>query len=195
MDASLLAQTIISGALVSAVILGFLCRFAPRRARWPQIAAGVIFLDQSSKWVIAELFKGAPHSYLGGRIQIWYCTNFLQGFGATSPWLLCTTLVGVIGAVLLYQMLAERRYAMSFATEMGLALILGGVAIIAIERAWAGAVVDFLQLGAGSGYVCNFADLAALGGAMMLAVRGISVLPRAIEEEMVAGGADGRTGR
>jgi len=189
MDASLLAQTIISGALVSAVILGFLCRFSPRRARWPQIAAGVIFLDQGSKWVIAELFKGAPHSYLGGRIQISYCTNFLQGFGATSPWLLCTTLVGLIGALRLYQMLVERRYVMSFATEAGLALMLGGVAIIAVERAWAGFVVDFLQLGAGSSYVCNFADLAALGGAVMLAVRGLSVLPKAIEEEAAAGDA------
>ena len=190
MDASLLTQTIISGALASIVIVAFLCRFAPRRSRWPQIAAGVVFLDQGSKWLVSELFKGgAHHSYLGGRVQVEYCTNFLQGFGATSPWLLCTTLVAVIGACRLYQMLLERRYLMSFATEASLALMLGGVASIAAERAWGGFVVDFLQLGAASAYVYNLADVAVLGGAFLLCARGVAVLPRAIEEELAAGSA------
>jgi lipoprotein signal peptidase len=190
LNASLLTQTIISGFLVSAVIVGLLWCFAPRRARWPQIAAGVILLDHGSKWLVAEIVKGGgTHSYLAGNIQIGYYTNYLQGFGATSPWLLCATLVGVIGAIRLYQMLVERHYRMSFATEAGLALVLGAVAAIALERAWTGYVVDFLQLGATCDYVCNMADLAALAGLAILSVRGLSILPAAIEQELAAAAA------
>lgn len=187
MDASLLTQTIVSGVLVSALILVFLYRFGARRARWPQITAGVIFLDQVSKWLVAGFFTdGATHEYLGGMLRVGYHTNFLQGFGSTSPFLLWTTLVGVVGCVRLYQMLDERRYAMSAATEAGLALILGGVAAIALERAWAGFVIDFLMFGSGSAYVFNFADLAALAGGAVLFVRGFIVLPGAIGEELAA---------
>lgn len=187
MDASLLTQTIVSGAVVSALILVFLCRFGPRRARWPQIAAGVIFLDQVSKWLVAQLVRdGATHEYLAGMLRIGYHTNFLQGFGSTSPFLLCTTLVGAVGCVRLYQMLNEQRYAMSAATEAGLALILGGVAAIALERAWAGFVIDFLMFGSSGSYVFNFADLAALAGGVVLFARGVAVLPEAIDEELAA---------
>ena len=48
MNGSLLAQTVISGALVSACVLVFLLRFSRRRSRWPQVVAGVVFLDQAS---------------------------------------------------------------------------------------------------------------------------------------------------
>jgi len=187
MDGSVLVQTVISGALVSAAMLGFLCRFAPRRARWPQVAAGVIFLDQGSKWMIAELIKGhGAHAYLGGKIQISYCTNAVQGFGGTSAWLLCTTLVGMIGALRLYQMLAERRYVMSSSVEVGVALMLGGLAIIAAERALTGFVVDFLTVGAAPDYACNVADLAVLAGATILCVRAAVALPGAVSDELAA---------
>ena len=190
MNASLLTQTIVSGVLVSAVIIAFLCLFAPRRAYWPHITAGVIFLDLGAKWTVGALVKGgATHSYLGGNLQVGYYTNYLQGFGATSPWLLCATLVGVIGSIRLYQMLVERRYRMSFFTEAGLAMVLGGVAAIAIERVWTGYVVDFLQLGVASDYVCNLADLTAFAGLVILCGRGLAVLPAAIEEELAAAAA------
>jgi len=189
-DTGLLIQTVVSGALVSALILGFLYRFGPRRACWPQVAAGVVFLDQATKWLVVELFAdGAPQAYFGGRIQIGYHTNFLQGFGETSTWLLCATLVGAIGCVRLYQMLVERRYAMSCGAEVGLALLLGGVATVAAERAWAGFVIDCLQFGPHCNYVFNVADLAALAGCAILFVRGLIVLPGVIEQEHAAAGA------
>lgn len=190
MNASLLTQTIVSGFLVSAVIIAFLCLFAPRRSRWPHITAGIILLDFGAKWLVGALVKGGtPHSYLSGSIQIGYYTNYLQGFGATSPWLLCATLVGVIGCIRLYQMLAERQYRMSSFTEAGLAMMLGGVIAIAIERSWTGFVVDFLQLGVASDYVCNVADLAAFAGLVTLCVRGFSVLPAALEQELASAAA------
>lgn len=192
MNAGLLAQTIASGALACAVILGFLYRFAPRRARWPQIAAGVVFLDQASKWLVVGSVKGGPaHSFLGGAMHVGYYTNYLQGFGATSPSILCMTLVGVVGGIRLFQMLLERRYLMSATAEIALALMLGGLATIAVERACTGFVVDFLEFGPHSAYVYNFADLAVLAGGLTLCLRGITVLPRAVEEELAGTGADG----
>jgi len=191
MDASLLVQTIISGALVSATLFGFLYRFAPRRAHWPQVFAAVIFLDQGSKWLVAELVKGgAPHFYLGGALGVGYYTNFLQGFGTTSSWLLCATLVGVIGGIRLSQMLIERRYLMSSVTETGLALLLGGVAVIAVERTFNGFVVDFIQFGRNASYVWNFADLSAIAGIVILFLRGMTVLPAMVQAEL----APARTG-
>jgi len=195
MDASLLLQTIVAGVLVSAVISGFLVCFGRyaacgRRRRWPQIVAAVILLDQGSKWLVAETVRhGAACSYLGGAIQIGRYTNFLQGFGATSSWLLGGTLIGIVGAIRLWQMLRERGYVMSGAAEAGLALMLGGVATIAAERAWSGCVVDFLQFGANGQYVYNFADLAVFAGGFILCARGMIALPRAIEEEMAVANA------
>jgi lipoprotein signal peptidase len=192
MDASLLTQTIISGALVSAALLAFLYRFAPRRACWPQVFAAVIFLDQGSKWLVAELVKGgAPHYYLGGALGIGYYTNFLQGFGTTSPWLLCLTLVGVIGGFRLSRMLAERHYLMSGVAEMGLGLLLGGVAIIAVERAFNGFIVDFIQFGRNADCVWNFADLAAIAGMLILFIRGLTVLPAMVQDELSTAGTGG----
>ncbi|UCH35448.1 MAG: signal peptidase II [Armatimonadota bacterium] len=191
MNGSLLAQTVISGALVSACILVFLLRFSRRRSRWPQAVAAVIFLDQASRWVVAELMPpGAAHSYLGGRIEVAYHANHLQGFGATSWWLLYVTLVGVIASIRLYQMLLERRYVMSFATELGLGMILGGVATIAMARATNGFVVDFLRFGPSFSYVYNFADLAAIAGAVILLARGISILPSVVGQEMAPARAE-----
>jgi lipoprotein signal peptidase len=185
MDASLFIQTVISGALVSAALFGFLYRFAPRRTHWPHVFAAVIFLDQGSKWLVAALVKGgAPHFYLGGAIGIGYYTNYLQGFGASSPWLLCATLVGVIGGIRLSQMLIERRYIMSSATETGLALLLAGVAVIAVERTFNGFVVDFIQFGRNAGYVWNFADLSAIAGSVILFLRGMAVLPAMLQAEL-----------
>jgi lipoprotein signal peptidase len=193
LNGNLLTQTIVSGLLASAIIVVFLLRFAPRHPRWPQIAAAAIFLDQISKWIVADLVRdGASHSYLGGTIEVGYFTNYLQGFGGTASWLLCATLVGVIAGIRLFQMLVERRYVMSGVTEAGLALVLGGVVAIAVERAWAGFVVDFLQIGPHSGYVYNFADFMALGGVLTLFVRGVAVLPGIVEREFA--GADAGAG-
>jgi lipoprotein signal peptidase len=192
LSTTLLTQTVVSGFLASAAIIVFLFRFAPRRARWPQIAAAAIFLDQASKWIVTGLVRdGAAQSYLGGVLRISCFTNYLQGFGAACPWLLSATLVGLIAAIRLYQMLLERPYVMSPATEAGLALLLAGVLALAVERAWAGYVVDFLQFGRHSAYVCNFADLQALGGLAVLFVRGLTVLPGLIQTELARAGAGG----
>ena len=204
MHIDVLTQTIISGFLASAAMLAFLLRFGPRRPHWPQIVAAVIFLDQASKWIVARALatataanglavgqlahNGPHHSYLGGAMEVGYYANYLQGFGGTSAWLLCATLVSAVASVRLYQMLAERGYRMSFATEGGLALVLGGVAALAAERACAGFVVDFLQFGARSNYVFNFADLVAFGGALILFVRAMIALPGLIERELAGAG-------
>jgi lipoprotein signal peptidase len=183
MDAGLLRQTVVSGALVSAVILGLLMGFSGWR-RWPRIVVAVILLDQGSKWLIADTVRqGATYSYLGGALQIGHYTNFLQGFGASTNWLLGGTLVGIVGVIRLCQMLGERGYFMSGAVEAGLALILGGVAVIAAERALSGCVVDFLQFGINGAYVYNIADLAVFAGGFILCARAMVALPQAIEQE------------
>lgn len=194
MHIGVLTQAIISGFLASAAMLAFLLRFGPRRPHWPQIVAAVVFLDQASKWIVGQLAHNGPHqSYLGGAMEVGYYANHVQGFGGTSAWLLGATLVSAVASVRLYQMLAKRGYRMSFATEGGLALVLGGVAALAVERACAGFVVDFLQFGARSNYVFNFADLVAFGGALILFVRAMIALPGLIERELAGagGGAQG----
>ncbi len=195
MSTGLLVQTVISGFLASAAIVAFLLRFAPGRPRWPHVACAAVVIDQGSKWVVTHLVHGGElHTYLGGAISIAQCANYRQGFGGASPWLLCATLVIVISGIRLYQMLLQWGYEMSLATEAGLALVLGGVMAAAVERMWAGRVVDFLSFGAHSSYVYNFADMAALGGMLLLFIRGAIALPGMIGRELagagVAGGAE-----
>jgi lipoprotein signal peptidase len=192
LSTGLLIQTIISGLLVSAAIAAFLLRFAPPRPRWPQLVCAVFVIDHGSKWIITHLVRGGElHTYLGGAVGIGHYTNYLQGFGRTSPWLLCATLVVIIAGIRLYQMLLERGYEMSWGTEAGLALVLGGVMAAACERMWSGRVVDFLSLGAQGSYVYNFADVAALGGMLLLFTRGAIALPGMIGRELAGAGAAG----
>jgi lipoprotein signal peptidase len=171
---SLTLQTAAAGVLVTCMLVAFMLRFGRGRL-WLPIFAAVVVLDQVAKWVVNSLLGHAGAvSVSGGLVDIELASNTFQGFGASSTWVLPITLIALVISARLYSGLAEMKYSMSAAAQLGCGLLAGALTGLALDRLLRGYAVDFLALRQG-GFVYNLADLAALSAFAVFALRGISM--------------------
>ena len=165
-------ETAVSGLLVCAAIVVFLIRFG-KTAFWVPAALTALALDQVSKARIASLL--AHPAWTGGNlVQLDLARNYIQGFDASVQGLLLPVLAGLAACSLLYQWLGEMEFSMSHWSQVALALVLGGLASIAIDRLRLGYTPDFIGFAGGS-FSYNLADLAAIAGCGMLCCRALTL--------------------
>ena len=166
-------QAVVSSVLLIAVFALFPARFGSL-VRWVAIVLGAALVDQGAKALLLARLAHGEHwaegaSYLGGRLLIGYDRNDALGFDASFPFLLLSTLALVLLLCVLYQRLGRAHYRMSTLMEIGLALIVGGLLGILLDRLRLKYVIDFLEFGPRAVYTYNLADLfAILGGALAL---------------------------
>ena len=171
-------------AVASAVVLiacagMFLARFGSP-ARWVAVAAGAVLLDQEVK---ALILRGLPpegyyqtYVFLGDLLRIKYYHNEALGFEEPFPLLFTSTVALGIVSMALYCRLARTEYRMAAATEVGGALIVGGLSGILLDRIRLGYVVDYLLVGR---LIYNLADLITIVGCAALTARFLEVLVQA----------------
>lgn len=142
-------------------------------AAWYGLALGVIVLDQLSKWWVVENLAYASTRTVTGFFDWVFVFNrgaafsFLAGADGWQRWFFTALALGVaawIGGAL-WKGPRERLLSWS------LTLIMGGALGNVIDRLRFGAVVDFIQVHAGSHYwpAFNVADSAITLGAILLA--------------------------
>ena len=112
------------------------------------LAAGVLALDQISKWLILDLFADTPRVIeilpFFNLLLVWNKGISFGLFGAASvwgPWILAGLAVVISGFLARWMVHAESRF-----TALCLALIIGGALGNVIDRVLYGAVVDFLDV-------------------------------------------------
>lgn len=168
------AQAVPSAALILAVLTLWLIRFASPW-RWVAVALGLVVADQAAKALEPLLItaQGGMRTlfFLGGWVRVHYGWNGEQGFGDAYPHLLAVSIFCSAGLLWFYRWLGRERYRMSAATEIGCAMVLGGLLGILIDRIRLGYTVDFLRFGRGGQFVYNLADLAVMAGATVLLLR------------------------
>ena len=144
-------QAVVSSVLLIAVFALFPARFGSL-VRWVAIVLGAALVDQGAKALLLARLAHGEHwaegaSYLGGRLLIGYDRNDALGFDASFPFLLLSTLALVLLLCVLYQRLGRAHYRMSTLMEIGLALIVGGLLGILLDRLRLKYVIDFLEFG------------------------------------------------
>ena len=165
-------ETAVSGVLVSAAIAIFLARFG-KTAVWAPAALAAVALDQASKAGISAVL--AHSTGMGANlVQLDFTRNYTQGFGASVPGLLLPVLAALAACSVLYQWLRETRFSMSRWSQVALALVVAGIASIAVDRFRLGYTPDFIAFAGGS-FLYNVADLAAIVGCAMLCCRALSL--------------------
>jgi signal peptidase II len=136
---------------------------------------GTIGCDRVTKHVAATTLAGsAGRSYLGDTVRIGYAENrggFLSVGDGLAPGLRAAIFTVATGAMLLTLIVVAVRRRMSGWPALGLALFVAGGVSNWVDRISHGAVVDFLNVGAGSFRtgVFNVADLAIMAGAVAFA--------------------------
>lgn len=174
MSQSLMIQTAAAGLLVACMIVTFLMRFGRMRL-WAPAFLLVVFVDQVAKWAVGGLVgEGRALPLAGGLLKIELAANGLQGFGACSTWVLPLTLVALVVSARLYAGLMELRYSMSRSSQVGCALLAGGLVGLAMDRIVRGHAVDFLAA-AGGAFVYNLADIAAMAALAVFVARGVGL--------------------
>jgi signal peptidase II len=151
-------------------------------ARWSRrsllliAVLATIGCDRVTKHVAATTLAGTPGgSYLADTVWVGYTENqggFLS-LGAGLPSVARTMVFTVgTGLMLIALAVAALRRTSSRWSTYGLALFLAGGASNWIDRIARGSVVDFVSVGVGSVRtgVFNVADVAIMGGALMLAI-------------------------
>ncbi|NIM67382.1 MAG: hypothetical protein GTO55_04440 [Armatimonadetes bacterium] len=173
-----LMPAIIPAILLIAVLTFYLGRFAPA---WR--AAAVVFsaclLDQGAKALVMRQEAASHHFFeysLGALLQIHYEENHALGFGGSPSSLLLTTAICVSSLLILYPQLARRGYRMSTLTELGCALMVGGLLGILLDRIRLGFVVDFMEFGKNGNFTYNLADLCVFAALVLLVVAAIRFL-------------------
>jgi signal peptidase II len=140
-------------------------------------AAGVIILDQVSKYVIVHLVMSPPQAIevtsFFNIVMVWNKGASFGLFSTQSPWtqIALGSVAVVISIVLFVWMLRARSQWLT----ISLALIIGGALGNAIDRAVYGAVADFIDFHV-SGYhwpSFNVADIAISVGVVMLLFDGL----------------------
>jgi signal peptidase II len=136
------------------------------------IAAGVLALDQFTKWLVVENLRDAPPiELIGDTVRLVYATNPGGAFSlfTNAPLFFAIMAIVVMGAIVYYA-----RHAHS-ATILGvLGLLLGGALgnftdrLLRGDRLLHGEVVDFVDVGPWP--VFNVADSAITIGAITLAL-------------------------
>jgi signal peptidase II len=139
---------------------------------FPWIAAGVIALDQATKWwVLQSLPLGASRPLLPGVLSLTHVQNTGSAFSLFrgAGWWLVLVSVIALAAILRYWLGLRRGGApLGPVLLLGLALPFGGAAGNLIDRLRFGYVVDFLELPLWP--VFNVADSAITVGALLLMV-------------------------
>jgi signal peptidase II len=144
----------------------------PSPARWYGLAAGVIVLDQVSKWVVLANLQFGETIYVAP-FWNWVLTynpgaafSFLADQPGWQRWFFSILAVGVSAWIALML----RRHAGETMLATALALIMGGALGNVIDRIRFGAVVDFVQWHAAGFYwpAFNVADSAITIGAVLL---------------------------
>jgi signal peptidase II len=126
----------------------------------------------TKEWAFRSLRSAPAHSYLGDTIRIVYAENrgaFL-GMGSTlAPSLRFWAFTVGSGLLLLTVLAWALRRKRSIASTLAVALVFGGGLGNLLDRAMAGGVIDFLNVGIGGlrTGIFNVADMAILlGGAL-----------------------------
>lgn len=134
-------------------------------------AAGVLALDQLSKWLVStRLLLGEPVAVAGDFVRLTLVHNRGAAFGLFPGSRVPFIIVSVLAiAVVLY--LFQRDAYRSALSRVLLGGILGGALGNLIDRARLGYVVDFIEVGVGSlrWPVFNVADSAVTVGVICLA--------------------------
>ena len=141
------------------------------------LAAGIIVLDQITKWLVLDAFlpDPAPVQVLPffNLVLTWnpgVSFGMFSGLGDLGPWIL-TVFALVIAAVMgVWMFRTDGRW-----TALGLSLLVGGALGNVIDRVRFGAVVDFLDFHV-SGYhwpAFNVADSAITVGAAILIIEAL----------------------
>lgn len=140
-------------------------RLEPELAwRWAPAAAAVVLADQLLKAVVVRWSARLPLTLVGAvRVDIVHNTgiSFSRFTGGGSALMWAVALVTAVVAAFL--LLSPRRY------SPALALILGGSVGNLVDRVRLGYVIDYLDISVWPTF--NLADVAIVGGAMLLAVR------------------------
>jgi len=175
-----LVEAITSSILLMAALVLYLRRFASPR-RWLAISLLTCLLDQASKGVVLQYFRiGWHHSgnfkLLSGRLSIGMVENPSLGFGKPSSALLVFTILLAFALLILYLRLRRHSYRMPLLTEVGCAILLGGISGILLDRIRLGYVIDFIDFGEKGNFTYNLADFAVFAAAILLAIRAIQFL-------------------
>jgi signal peptidase II len=172
----ILAQAIISAALLLAVTALFIWRFGNQR-QFLLIALLVFLIDQATKAIaLPSLARRQEVSACGGLLRFSLYPNTQQGFGSSFSGLLVTTLICVVLLLLLYRRLERRDFRMSRVAVFACAVMAGGYLGILLDRVRLGFVVDFLQFGPDGAFVYNLADLAVFFALALLLARGLRLI-------------------
>jgi signal peptidase II len=146
---------------------------------WPWFAAsaGIVAVDQVTKWLVLASFAPGERRELTGflNLVLWFNKGAAFSFladaeGWQRPLLVAFALAAaVVVSVLLVRSPGKRMFA------GGLALILGGALGNVIDRVRFGHVVDFIDLHAGGWHwpAFNVADSAITLGAVLLILDGL----------------------
>jgi signal peptidase II len=142
------------------------------------LAAATLAADQASKHLVASGFEAGtlhgaplmPFLDLALRFNRGVSFSLLTQNGALGAALLTSFSLGVVAVLAIWLWRTK-----TMATAAGLGLIIGGALGNAIDRASAGAVVDFLDLHALGRhfFVFNGADAAISAGVALLIVEGL----------------------
>ena len=166
----------VTAAVVLIAFAGlFLSRFGSP-VRWVGVALAAALLDQEIKALL--LCELPPDGYyrtyllLHGWLRIKYYHNDALGFEEPFPFLLVSTVVLAFFLLVLYHRLDQTKYRMAAATEVGGALVVGGLSGILLDRVRLGYVVDYLLIGR---LIYNFADLMTIVGLATIAARVLEV--------------------
>jgi ankyrin repeat protein len=153
-------------------------------------------LDQAAKAVaLRELLRDGGYNslrLLHGWLGIQLRANSHQGLVGLLPYLLAAALICGSAVLALYDRLARTNYRASVSTEVGCALVLGGLSSVALDRLRLGYTVQFLDFAGLGVLVYSVADLAGLLGVVLLAARGLAFLvePRAVHPSLQREGHD-----
>jgi len=144
----------------------------PNWMRWLAISAGVIVLDQITKYWITAVFQ------LGDKLPVLPSFNLVLAYNTGAAFSLLAdaggwqraffSLVAVAASTVIVFLL--RRHPHQTLFSLALALILGGALGNLIDRITLGHVIDFIQLYWHDYYwpAFNVADSAITGGAVLL---------------------------
>jgi signal peptidase II len=137
------------------------------------IACAVVLTDQVSKYmVVANLAEGGRVDVLGQVLRISHIRNSGAIFGVMRSSGGYFTYFSLVAAIVLVVVLLLSRKARGL-VKVGLGLVLGGAIGNLIDRLRLGAVVDFIDIGAGEALrwpSFNVADLAITVGVIFIVI-------------------------
>jgi len=139
---------------------------------WLWLAGTIIFLDQTSKWLVLGVLQPGDSRYVAPFFN-WVLTfnpgaafSFLSDAGGWQRWFFTVLALGVSGWIVTLL----RRHVGEFRLSLALTMVLGGALGNVIDRIRFGAVVDFIQWHVAGYYwpAFNVADSAITLGAILL---------------------------